>query len=201
MFDATDVQHLMTKRTEAAAAAVLGGVVAVGSFALSWDPLLSVVAGAGGFLFAFFGLLAAETMPFFAPSRPAPASEMVRELASDLSKKASAAAGKAAAAAETAVEAARPAPAALDRPADDLKQIKGVGPKLEAMLHAMDVRHFDQIASWGPAQVAWMDANLEGFKGRVTRDDWVAQAKILAAGGETEFSERVERGEVPTSQG
>jgi NADH-quinone oxidoreductase subunit E len=74
--------------------------------------------------------------------------------------------------------------------ADDLKKIKGVGPKLEAMLNSMGVFHFWQVASWGAAEVAWVDQNLEGFKGRVSRDDWVAQAKILASGGETEFSSR-----------
>jgi NADH-quinone oxidoreductase subunit E len=74
--------------------------------------------------------------------------------------------------------------------ADDLKKIKGVGPKLEAMLNRMGVFHFWQVASWGAQEVAWVDQNLEGFKGRVSRDDWVAQAKILAAGGETEFSSR-----------
>jgi NADH-quinone oxidoreductase subunit E len=41
-----------------------------------------------------------------------------------------------------------------------------------------------------------MDGNLEGFKGRVTRDGWVSQARILAGGGTTEFSERVEKGDV-----
>ena len=41
-----------------------------------------------------------------------------------------------------------------------------------------------------------MDSNLEGFPARVTRDDWVGQSKVLAAGGETEFSQRVDRGEV-----
>lgn len=66
---------------------------------------------------------------------------------------------------------------------DDLKLIKGVGPKLETMLHDMGVFHFDQIAAWGPAEEAWMDDNLEGFRGRVSRDEWVAQAKTLAAGG------------------
>jgi predicted flap endonuclease-1-like 5' DNA nuclease len=66
---------------------------------------------------------------------------------------------------------------------DDLKVIKGIGPKLEEMLHGMGVFHFDQIAAWTPAEVAWVDDNLEGFKGRVTRDEWVAQARILAAGG------------------
>lgn len=74
--------------------------------------------------------------------------------------------------------------------ADDLKRIKGVGPKLEILCHELGFYHFDQIAGWGPDEVAWVDENLAGFKGRVSRDNWVEQAKILAAGGETEFSAR-----------
>lgn len=76
-----------------------------------------------------------------------------------------------------------------DKP-DDLKKIKGVGPKLEALLHRLGFYHFDQIANWTPAEIAWVDENLEGFRGRVSRDDWVAQARRLAAGEETEFSKR-----------
>jgi NADH-quinone oxidoreductase subunit E len=83
-------------------------------------------------------------------------------------------------------------PELLDQPrgeaADDLKKIKGVGPKLEKLCNALGVWHFDQIASWSAEEVAWVDYHLDGFKGRIERDDWVAQAKILAAGGETEFS-------------
>lgn len=85
-------------------------------------------------------------------------------------------------------------PTTLDGPrdgaADDLKLIKGVGPKLEQLCNTLGFYHFDQIASWTADEVAWVDQNLEGFKGRVSRDDWVAQAKILAEGGETEFSKR-----------
>lgn len=86
--------------------------------------------------------------------------------------------------------------AARDGTPDDLKQIKGIGPKLEALCNRLGFYHFDQIAAWTPQEVAWVDANLEGFKGRVTRDEWVAQAKLLASGGETEFSERVKDGDV-----
>lgn len=74
--------------------------------------------------------------------------------------------------------------------ADDLKKIKGVGPKLEALLHRLGVFHFDQVAGWSDGEIAWVDDNLEGFKGRVVRDNWVSQAKILADGGETDFSAR-----------
>ncbi|SMY07788.1 endonuclease [Flavimaricola marinus] len=80
--------------------------------------------------------------------------------------------------------------------ADNLKEIKGVGPKLEGMLNEMGVYHFDQVASWTAAEVAWVDDNLKGFKGRVSRDGWVDQAKILAAGGETDFSKKVGDGGV-----
>lgn len=86
--------------------------------------------------------------------------------------------------------------AARDGGPDDLKKIKGVGPKLEDLLHTLGIYHFDQIAAWGPAEVAWMDDNLKGFKGRVTRDDWVAQAGLLAAGGETDYSRKVDDGDV-----
>ncbi len=80
--------------------------------------------------------------------------------------------------------------------ADDLKKIKGVGPKLEKLLNSMGFYHFDQVAAWTSAEIAWVDDNLEGFKGRVTRDNWVEQAKTLAAGGTTEFSKKVDGGDV-----
>ena len=77
--------------------------------------------------------------------------------------------------------------------ADDLKMIKGVGPKLENMLHDMGIFHFDQIAAWGAGEVSWADQNLQGFKGRVTRDTWVEQAQKLAAGEETAFSAKAQK--------
>ena len=80
-------------------------------------------------------------------------------------------------------------PAALDAPragaADDLKRIKGVGPKLEKLLHSLGIFHFDQIAAWTETELAWIDENLEGFKGRASRDEWVAQAKVFAEEGAT----------------
>ena len=91
-------------------------------------------------------------------------------------------------------------PAGLDGPrcgaADDLKMIKGVGKKMEELVNSLGFWHFDQLADWTDDEVAWVDANLKGFKGRVSRDKWVEQAKLLAAGGETEFSKRVEGGDV-----
>ncbi|WP_299653961.1 NADH-quinone oxidoreductase subunit E [uncultured Tateyamaria sp.] len=83
-----------------------------------------------------------------------------------------------------------------DDGADDLKLIKGVGPKLEGVLNDMGVYHYDQIAGWSDAEVAWADQNLVGFKGRVSRDNWVTQAQALARGEETEFSQRAKKGDI-----
>jgi len=86
--------------------------------------------------------------------------------------------------------------AAREGGADDLKRIKGIGPKLEKLCNTMGFFHFDQIAAWTPDEMAWVNANLEGFKGRATRDKWIEQAKLLASGAETEFSKRVDKGSV-----
>lgn len=88
-------------------------------------------------------------------------------------------------------------PAGLSAPkdgkADDLKLIVGIGPKLEALCNRLGFFHFDQIANWTAGEVAWVDENLEGFKGRVTRDKWVVQARILAAGGTVAEAEAAAR--------
>jgi predicted flap endonuclease-1-like 5' DNA nuclease len=73
-------------------------------------------------------------------------------------------------------------PTALAAPqgaADDLKQISGVGPVLERKLNDLGIYHFWQIAKWGEAEIAWVDESLN-FKGRITRDGWIAQASKLA---------------------
>ncbi len=79
------------------------------------------------------------------------------------------------------MEQARPVGMAAPRDggADDLKKITGIGPKLESVLNDMGYWHFDQIADWTEAEIAWMDEHTEGFKGRATRDNWVAQARAL----------------------
>jgi NADH-quinone oxidoreductase subunit E len=86
--------------------------------------------------------------------------------------------------------------AARETGADDLKMIKGVGPKMEKLLNSLGFFHFDQVAKWSDEEVAWVDQNLEGFKGRVSRDNWVKQAGVLASGGDTEFASRVKKGSV-----
>ncbi|MCB1368397.1 MAG: hypothetical protein KDK00_11580 [Rhodobacteraceae bacterium] len=111
----------------------------------------------------------AATKPEAAPAKPAPAP---------------AAEKPAPAAPADASDAAQPPAlsAARGGKADDLKQIKGIGPGLEKALNEMGIYHFDQIAAWSAAEIAWVDDNLLRFKGRATRDNWVAQAKDLAAG-------------------
>ena len=79
--------------------------------------------------------------------------------------------------------------AARDGGADDLKLISGVGPKLEQTLNDLGIYHFDQVAKFKKKDIAWVDERLR-FKGRIERDDWMSQAKILAKGGETEFSKK-----------
>ena len=136
-----------------------------------------------------------------APARaPAPAPAPVAPAAAPAVAPAPASAPAVQAAAPEVPDAAGTRPAALDGPraggADDLKKIKGIGPKLELLCHKLGFYHYDQIANWSAAEVAWVDANLEGFKGRVTRDTWVEQARLLASGAETDFSRKVDKGDV-----
>ncbi len=82
---------------------------------------------------------------------------------------------------------------------DNLTRIKGIGVKIDALLNSVGVYHFDQIAAWTDKEANWIDHHLS-FPGRSKRDDWVGQAKLLAEGKETEFSKRVDAGEVATSK-
>lgn len=78
-------------------------------------------------------------------------------------------------------------PVRLKKPegkADDLKLISGVGPKLEKTLNSLGFWHFSQIAKWKKSDVAVVDDELS-FKGRIERDDWIAQAKTLAKQSKT----------------
>ncbi|MEO1199470.1 MAG: NADH-quinone oxidoreductase subunit NuoE [Pseudomonadota bacterium] len=84
--------------------------------------------------------------------------------------------------------------------ADDLKRIKGIGKVNEAKLNELGIWHFDQIEKWNRPQILWVGTYLS-FPGRIDREDWVAQAATLAAGGETDFSKRVDDGEVASSAG
>ncbi|MET0238352.1 MAG: hypothetical protein ABW184_00510 [Sphingobium sp.] len=64
---------------------------------------------------------------------------------------------------------------------DNLLLLKGVGPKIVAILHAEGITRFAQIAAWADPDVDAIDAKLGAFKGRPVRDNWVDQAALLAA--------------------
>jgi predicted flap endonuclease-1-like 5' DNA nuclease len=82
--------------------------------------------------------------------------------------------------------------------ADDLKLIKGIGNQNEARLHALGVWHFDQISGWSVENVKWVGSYL-AFPGRIDREQWIAQARDLAAGRKGEFARRAEAGLVKSS--
>jgi predicted flap endonuclease-1-like 5' DNA nuclease len=85
--------------------------------------------------------------------------------------------------------------AAPNAAADDLKLVKGIGPKNERILNALGVYHFAQIAVWSPENAAWMGYHM-AFPGRIEREQWAAQAKMLAAGLDTEHSAAVKSGAI-----
>ena len=108
----------------------------------------------------------------------------------------------------TLIKDSKPAPKAEDKPEaveiaagdeDDLKRIKGIGPVNEKALNELGIFKFSQIAAWTPANVDWVEDSMS-FPGRIEREDWIAQAKTLAEGDETEFSKRVDAGEVESSK-
>lgn len=99
------------------------------------------------------------------------------------------------------IAAAAPAAPAAPTPAttpasggDDLCLIKGLGPKLKAQLAGMGVTTFAQIAAWDDAEIDRVDAGLGRFAGRIRRDNWVEQAKLLAAGDNAGFAARFGNG-------
>lgn len=80
--------------------------------------------------------------------------------------------------------------AARNGKADDLKIIEGIGPKLEQLVNSLGFYHYDQIASWTGDEIAWVDSHMKTFRGRIVRDKWVAQAKLIVAEGVPAFLER-----------
>ena len=82
---------------------------------------------------------------------------------------------------------------------DDLKRIRGIGVLIEKRLGSLGISSYEQIANWTVQDIERVSQSLD-FKGRIERENWVEQARILASGGTTEFSRRVDRGEVETSR-
>ena len=73
---------------------------------------------------------------------------------------------------------------------DDLMLIKGIGPELANVLNGMGIRRFDQIAGWMPEDIEQVDGRLGAFKGRILRDEWIGQARLLAKGDIDTFQQR-----------
>lgn len=84
--------------------------------------------------------------------------------------------------------------------ADDLQRISGVGPKNEKVLHGLGFFHFDQIAAWTSSQVNWVDDHLR-FNGRIKREEWIRQSRLLAEGKEAEFTKLYGTGGVRSRSG
>lgn len=75
-------------------------------------------------------------------------------------------------------------------PPDDLQLLKGVGPKLAAMLNQRGVTRFEQIAKLAPGQLEALDNELGAFRGRLVRDQIGEQAQYLARGDRDGFEAR-----------
>lgn len=72
----------------------------------------------------------------------------------------------------------------------DLYRLKGVGPRLVALLGELGVTHLHQVASWSEADIDRVDAQLGRFQGRIRRDSWVEQAQLLTAGDTVTYASR-----------
>ncbi|EEW26473.1 hypothetical protein [Rhodobacter ferrooxidans] len=177
------------------------------------DPALISTPGAEFIGLGVFGLVGAVLAVLFCrgSARPVPAAAVTHAPVAEpaaapmaavaaMPQAAPAAAVKAAPAVEAAPKAAAPkaekpaakpkkadGPLRLDAPrggkADDLKEIEGIGPALEKLCNSLGFYHFDQIAAWTDADVAWVDQNMAKFKGRIVRDKWVAQARLIGSEG------------------
>jgi predicted flap endonuclease-1-like 5' DNA nuclease len=80
-------------------------------------------------------------------------------------------------------------PHSTDHP-DPLTRLKGVGPKLEAMLNDHGITRYEQLASLDDHELGVLEERLGAFKGRLTRDRVVEQARLLASGNTAEFEEK-----------
>ena len=85
---------------------------------------------------------------------------------------------------------AHPFPPAHEGPGDDLRMLKGVGPKLLAQLNANGITRFEQLAGLGETEAAMLDERMGAFRGRIARDRLVEQACFLARGDKDGFEAR-----------
>jgi predicted flap endonuclease-1-like 5' DNA nuclease len=137
-----------------------------------------------------------------APAKPAaPAKAAATKSAAPKPAAAKPAASKAvASAASSAKSSAPPKPAAAKKAApaaakpaagkpDNLRRLIGIGPVNEKLLKAQGVTTFAQIAAWTAADIKRIE-DVMNFDGRIARERWIEQAKLLAAGDEKEFAKQ-----------
>ncbi|SJM32790.1 NADH dehydrogenase [Mesorhizobium delmotii] len=126
----------------------------------------------------------ASKKPAAAKAAAAPKASASKAAASETS----ATARKAAPAAKKATAGTATAAAAADK-TDSLRRLIGIGPVNERKLHGLGVRTYAQIAAWTAADIKRIEDVLQ-FDGRIERERWIEQAKLLAAGDEKEFARR-----------
>ena len=88
-------------------------------------------------------------------------------------------------------------PRAGSKRGDDLKRVKGIGKVLERRLKELGIYHYDQIADLTEDQVMWITDYITFPQGRIQDEAWVSQAKALAEGEDTEYSNRFDSGDTP----
>ena len=125
-----------------------------------------------------------------APAKPAPAKAAAAKPAAAKAAPAKAATAKSAAPKPaTATKAAPAAAKPTSGKPDNLRRLVGIGPVNEKLLKAQGVTSFAQIAAWTAADIKRIE-DVMNFDGRIARERWIEQAKLLAAGNETEFAKQ-----------
>ncbi len=74
-----------------------------------------------------------------------------------------------------------------DLPSDELTRIKGLGPKAATVLNSIGIHRYAQLADLDPAQAGEVDARMGAFQGRIHRDRWIDQARLLEQGDTASF--------------
>jgi predicted flap endonuclease-1-like 5' DNA nuclease len=120
-----------------------------------------------------------------APKPAAPKPAAASKPAATTSAAKSSTAPKAAPAKKAVPATAKPAPG---KP-DNLRRLIGIGPVNEKLLKAQGVTSFAQIAGWTAADIKRIE-DVMNFDGRIARERWIEQAKLLAAGNEKEFAKQ-----------
>ena len=125
------------------------------------------------------------------PSKPRSTQRPAKPAPANAAKPAAKAERKPPAAAQAALAAKGEQPKGIPTPRagqpDKLQRISGIGPKIERTLHALGIFHFDQVAHWTEDQILWVEDHLK-FKGRIARENWIDQSRLLADGNEAEFT-------------